>query len=63
VTVRYSLVAVTLEYLYTNLGTVTEITPLVASHCAGAPFSCTSFAETSMKTDSSTVRLKLSFGL
>jgi hypothetical protein len=62
VTVRYTGVSVTLEYLYTNLGTITETTPLVASHCSILA-SCTSFAQTQMRTDSSTVRLKFGFGL
>jgi opacity protein-like surface antigen len=64
-TVRYAFVSVTLEYLYTNLGTITENTPLTAFAATGcvplAGTSCTSFAQTSIKTDTSAVRLK--FGL
>jgi hypothetical protein len=48
---------VTLEYLYTNLGTVTQNYPLVATGACGP---CTpGIAQTSMKTDTSTLRLKV----
>ncbi len=53
--------SLTVEYLYVNLGTVTQNIPLTAVGPCGS--TCNSFAQTSMKTDNSTVRLKLSFGL
>jgi hypothetical protein len=48
---------VTVEYLYQNLGTVDETIPVIAT--GGA----VGYAFTSMKTETSTVRLKLSYGL
>jgi outer membrane immunogenic protein len=48
---------VTVEYLYQNLGTVDQAYLVVATGGAA------SFALTSMKTENSTVRLKLSYGL
>jgi hypothetical protein len=51
----------TVEYLYTNLGHVDQTIPLVASSCVGS--GCTSFAFVSMKTDTSTIRLKLGYSL
>ena len=59
--VTYSLpyAKVTVEYLYQNLGTVTETFALMPS-CAGCSGG---YAQTSMKTDTSTVRLKLGLPL
>jgi hypothetical protein len=53
--------SLTVEYLYVNLGTVDQTIPLIAS--SNCTTGCTSFAQTSMKTDNSTVRAKLGFGL
>jgi hypothetical protein len=53
-------VGITIEYLYTNLGTVDQTIP-VTSNCACVQ--STGFAQTSMKTDTSAVRLKFSMGL
>jgi hypothetical protein len=51
----------TVEYLYANLGKVDQTIPLSTLGCSGS--GCSSFAFVSMKTDTSTVRLKLSLGL
>jgi uncharacterized membrane protein len=53
---------ITVEYLVTNLGTVTQNIPLIVTSC---PFGgCSNgYAQTFMGTSNSTVRLKLSFGL
>ena len=63
VSFKYIGATVTVEYLYTNLGTVNETIPLVSSHCSAVFGSCTGAEQISMKTDNSTVRLKLGFGL
>ena len=61
VTYSLSYAKVTVEYLYQNLGTVTETFALMpSSNCVGCNGG---YAQTSMKTDTSTLRLKLSYGL
>jgi len=55
--------SLTLEYLYTNLGTVTRTIPLVAACVGSDPLCNIGYAQTSMKTENSTLRLKVGFAL
>ncbi len=54
-------VGITLEYLYTDLGTVDQTILLASNYTNGS--SSTGFATTSMKTQTSALRLKFSMGL